>query len=70
MQSSSNVEGSAMTMSGTSNSNEVGGVPVPTARASTENASSSKQIPDRVAEAASGSRSMATETFSNSTPQR
>ena len=40
-------------MSGTSN-NEVGRVPDSTARASTENASSNKQIPERVAEEASG----------------
>ena len=69
MPSSSNVEGSAMTMSGTSNSNVVGGVSVATARANTEKASSSKQIPDRVAEEASGCMSMTTETSSNSTPK-
>ena len=38
MPSSSNTEGSAMTMSGTSNNNEVGGVPISTARATTEKA--------------------------------
>ena len=52
MPCSSNVGGSAMTMSGTSNYDEVGGVPVSTARASTEKATSSKQIHERVAEEA------------------
>ena len=66
MPSSSNAKESAMTMSGTSNNNEVGGVHVSTARGSTENASSRKQIPERVAEEVSGSISMTTETSSNS----
>ena len=65
MPSSSN----AMTMSGTSNNNEVSEVPVPTARDSTEKACSCKQIPERIAEKASGSMSMPTETSSNSTPK-
>ena len=69
MPSSSNVECSAITMSDTSNSNEVGGVPVPTARASTEKASSSKQIPERVAEEASGNMSDS-ENFLQQYPQR
>ena len=68
MPSSSNAKESAMTMSGTSNNNEVGGVHVSTARGSTENASSRKQIPERVAEEASGRMSMAAETSSSSTP--
>ena len=38
MPSTANAEGSAMTMSGTSNNNEVGGVPISTARATTEKA--------------------------------
>ena len=47
----------------------VGGVPVPNTRVSTEKASSSKQISERVAEQASGSMSVTTETSFNSTPK-
>ena len=55
-----------MMMSG---DNEVARVPVPTARDSTEKARSTKQIPEKVAEEASGNMSMTAKTSSNSTPK-